>query len=360
MTQLSIAAKEELEKQHYRVIGMHSAVKICGWTKSMIRGKGGCYKLKFYGIMSHQCMQMTTSISCANRCRFCWRGYKAPVSKEWNWDIDPPEKIFEESMHAHHGLLTGFGGSKDANKRVYHGSKTIKHVALSLTGEPIMYPRINELIDMFHHHHVSTFLVTNAQYPEQIRDLKPITQLYISLDAPDKETLKWVDVPLFKDYWERLNKGLEYLAQKKQRTTIRLTLMKDVNMNKFDEYAALIRKGDPDFIEAKAYMFVGESRNRMQESNMPTHAEVIAFSQKLLQAMPDYEIVSDHPPSFVVMMAKKQYKKNGKWHTWINFKKFHELATNKKQFTTEDYLLPTPQVGLEPEEKHFKRLKILQ
>jgi len=362
MTQLSSAAKQELEKQHYRVIGMHCAVKVCGWTKSMIRGRGGCYKLKFYGIMSHQCMQMTTSISCANRCRFCWRGYKAPVSKEWKWDVDPPKKIFEESTRAHHGLLTGFGGSQDANKRVFAGSKTIRHVALSLTGEPIMYPRINELIGLFHKNNISTFLVTNAQYPQQIKDLKPITQLYVSLDAPDKETLKWVDVPLFTDYWERLNQGLEYLAEKKERTTIRLTLMRDVNMDKCDKYAELIRKGNPDFIEAKAYMFVGESRSRMKESNMPTHAEVIAFSTRLMDALPEYEIVSDHPQSFVVMMAKKKYNKDGKWHTWIDFEKFHALANSRNEFTTEDYLLPTPQVGLEPEEKHYlkKPLKVVQ
>ena len=90
---LTQEAKLELEKQGYRVVGNHSAVKTCGWTKTMIRGQGGCYKLKFYGIMSNQCLQMTTSISCANRCTFCWRGYKAPVATEWKWDNDDPEKI---------------------------------------------------------------------------------------------------------------------------------------------------------------------------------------------------------------------------------------------------------------------------
>ena len=82
-----------LEKQKYRIVGSHSAVKTCGWTKKMIKGLGGCYKLKFYGIMSNQCMQMTTSLSCANRCTFCWRGTKAPVSKEWYGPVDEPEHI---------------------------------------------------------------------------------------------------------------------------------------------------------------------------------------------------------------------------------------------------------------------------
>ncbi len=39
---LTKEARERLEKQQYKVVGGHSAVKTCGWTKNMIRGKGGC------------------------------------------------------------------------------------------------------------------------------------------------------------------------------------------------------------------------------------------------------------------------------------------------------------------------------
>lgn len=343
---LTPEAKAELEKQHYRIIGMHSAVKTCGWTKNMIRGEGGCYKLKFYGIMSNQCMQMTTSISCANRCTFCWRGYKAPVSKEWKWEVDDPEFILQESKKAHHKLLIGFGGSDTANKAAYAKSKEIKHVALSLTGEPIFYPRINELIEGFNREGISTFLVTNAQYPEQIKDLKPVTQLYVSVDAPTKEMLKEVDVPLFHDYWERLNQSLDHLAQKKQRTCIRLTVVKGINDVLLDKYAELIRRGDPDFIEVKSYMFVGESRERLKEENMPLHEEIVAFSKELVKYLPDWEIVSEHISSCVVMLAQKRLKIEGIWHTWIDFEKYEKLALQGNDFTTMDYLKKTPQVGL--------------
>lgn len=37
------------------------------WTKSMLRGRGGCYKHSFYGIESHRCMEMTPSLACANK-----------------------------------------------------------------------------------------------------------------------------------------------------------------------------------------------------------------------------------------------------------------------------------------------------
>lgn len=56
-----------------------------------------------------------------------------------------------------------------------------RHCALSLVGEPIMYPEINTLVDELHRRRISTFLVTNAQFPEKIRMLKPITQVCMLL-----------------------------------------------------------------------------------------------------------------------------------------------------------------------------------
>jgi len=302
----------------------HSTVKVCGWTKNMIRGKGGCYKLKFYGIMSHQCLQMSTSVSCANRCTFCWRGYKAPVSKDWIWGVDEPEEIIEESLAAQKSLLNGFAGSPTANKKFIEESKTPKHVALSLTGEPIIYPRINEAISGFHKRGISTFMVTNAQYDEHIRKLAPVTQLYLSIDAPNKKLLKEIDVPLFDDYWERMNRSLDAMREKKGRTTIRLTMIKGVNMLEAENYAELIKKGDPDFVEVKGYMFVGASRQRLTLQNMPYHEEVVEFSKELLKHLPDYDVSDEHKPSRVTLLAKKKfYNEESKiWETWIDFDAF--------------------------------------
>tara|TARA_Y100000310_G_scaffold206661_1_gene207089 strand:+ start:3138 stop:4235 length:1098 start_codon:yes stop_codon:yes gene_type:complete len=340
--QLTNTAKEALEKQQYRIVGDHTAVKTCHWTKSMIRGKLGCYKLTFYGIMSNQCLQMSPSISCANRCSFCWRDYKSPVSKEWKWSVDDPKKIIDESILAHHKLLVGFKGNEKANKSVYQSSNTVKHVALSLTGEPIIYPKLNKLLDLFNKQNISTFLVTNAQYPDQIRDLKPVTQLYISLDAPNKELLKTIDNPLFDDYWDRLLQSLEYLAKKNQRTTIRLTVIKGINDMNLEKYAELINKGKPDFIEVKAYMFVGASTKRLKWENMPEHKDVVSYSKKLNTLLEDYEIVSEHIPSRVIMLARKEFKINNKWHTWIDFPKYHNLVNSKKPFSALEYSKETP------------------
>lgn len=346
---LKSAAKSELEHQGYRFVGNHSAVKTCGWTRTMIRGHGGCYKLKFYGIQSHQCLQMTTSLSCANRCVFCWRGYKAPISKEWQGPIDTPEEIFTQSLIEHHRLLVGFKGSKNASKKLYEQSQNAKHVALSLTGEPITYPKINELIDLFHQNHISTFLVTNGQYPEQIKSLHPVTQLYLSLDAPTKELLKKIDKPLFSDYWTRAIASLKYLAQRPERTCIRLTIVKDLNNSLPEKYAELIQLGSPSFIEVKAYMHLGFSRERLTQENMPLHEDIVRFSKELVQFLPDYEIVSEHVPSRVIMLAKKEFKKRNIWYTWIDFDKFFQLIESKKEFkefSALDYNKKTPQTGL--------------
>lgn len=316
--QLSQSARGFLTKQHYKLVGSHSAVKTCGWTKSMLRGKGGCYKLKFYGIMSHQCMQMSTSISCANRCTFCWRDYKAPVSKSWDWKVDDPDFILEGSKKAHESLIIGFKGNENSPKRIFKESQTIRHVALSLTGEPITYPKINALVKKFHKDRISTFLVTNAQYPKEIAKLVPVTQLYLSIDAPNKRLLKEVDKPLYPDYWERTLGSLDALAEKDGRTCIRLTIIKGINDIEPEKYAELIRRGDPDFVEVKAYMHIGASQARLKKTNMPTHDEVRAFTERLIQFLDGYEISSEHLPSRVVLLAKKSYKRK----TWIDFEQF--------------------------------------
>jgi tRNA wybutosine-synthesizing protein 1 len=140
-----------------------------------------------------------------------------------------------------------------------------------------------------------------------------------------------------------LLKSLEYLSKKKQRTCIRLTLIKSINDIEPENYAKLIRIGSPDFIEVKAYMHVGASRLRLKIENMPLHHEVVAFTKELIKSLPEYEIVSEHKPSRVLMLAKKKFIINGKWNTWIDFEKWNELVNSDHTPETMQYLLPTPE-----------------
>ncbi|KRX98320.1 tRNA wybutosine-synthesizing protein 1 -like protein, partial [Trichinella pseudospiralis] len=102
---LTPTLKKSLTKQGYHLVGTHSGVKICRWTKSMLRGRGGCYKHTFYGINSHQCMEMTPSLACANKCVFCWRHHSNPVGTEWKWKTDSAEKILFDSLEGHKKMV---------------------------------------------------------------------------------------------------------------------------------------------------------------------------------------------------------------------------------------------------------------
>ena len=46
-------------------------------------------------------------------------------------------------------------------------------------------------------------------------------------------------------------------------------------------YGKLINKANPKFIEIKAYMCVGSSRERLTLDNMPSFDEVVNFAQEI-------------------------------------------------------------------------------
>lgn len=161
--------EKALTKQGYKIIGSHSGVKVCRWTKAMLRGRGGCYKHTFYGIASHQCMETTPSLACANKCVFCWRHHTNPVGTEWRWKVDPPEMILQGALDNHYRMIKQMRGVPGVSPERFEEGFNVRHCALSLVGEPIMYPHINEFVGMLHQRRISSFLVTNAQFPEKAR-----------------------------------------------------------------------------------------------------------------------------------------------------------------------------------------------
>jgi len=321
--QISEAQKVLLEKQGYRFIGNHSSVKVCGWTKNILVDKGRCYKYVFYGIRSHQCLQMTTSMYCANRCIFCWRSQKSPVSEKWYGETDKPAEIIDGSISAHLDLLEGYHGNPKANLKLLKEMKDVKHVALSLTGEPIVYPFLNEILSEFHKRLISTFLVTNGQYPLDIEKVECVTQFYLSVDGANKEELRKIDKPLFPDYYDRLLKSLDIMAKKRFRKAIRITIIKGMNDSDLSGYKELIERGQPDFIEIKAYMHIGESIKYLNVENMPRQEYIREISEKLVLMLPDYEISDEHEPSRVVLLIKKTSKP----YRYIHFDRFFEEAS---------------------------------
>lgn len=339
-----------LTKQGYSIIGSHSGVKICRWTKSALRGRGSCYKYSFYGIQSHLCMETTPSLSCSNKCVFCWRHGTNPVGTTWRWKVDPPNLIFEGAKKEHYRKIKMMRGVPGVRAERFQEAMQIRHCALSLVGEPIFYPHINALLALLHAEHISTFLVCNAQHPAQLRALEHVTQLYVSIDASNKESLRKIDRPLHRDFWERFNECLDILREKRDqmRTVFRLTLVKGFNIDEEVEgYADLVAKGLPSFVEIKGVTYCGTSSSvgaGLTMANVPFYTEIQAFVLALDAALArrglEYGIAAEHAHSCCVLIASKKFlkKETGKWHTRIDYKKFFELLEGGESFGPEDYV----------------------
>ncbi len=301
--------KHLLEKQQYGVIGNHSACKICTWTKKSLRNEGVCYKEKFYGIRCHLCCQMTPCFSCTNQCIFCWRDMSSHTCVKMENPIDDPDEIINGCIDKQKFLLSGFGGNDKVNMDKLKDSSDPQHFAISLNGEPTLYPKLGELIKKLHSFGKTSFLVTNGMFPEKIKDLKELpTQLYVSVDAPNEELFNKIDKPLLKDGWQRLMKTLDLLKtfKEKTRTTLRFTLLKEYNMCNAKEWAELIERAAATFVEVKAYMWVGSSRERLEIDNMPRHSEVKEFAEEICKHC-GYKIIDEQEDSRVVLLMKEDF-----------------------------------------------------
>ena len=346
---------KNLTKQGYKVIGSHSGVKICRWTKNELRGKGSCYKKSLFNIASSRCMELTPSLACSSKCVFCWRHGTNPVSKNWRWEVDEPEYILENALKGHYSMIKQMRGVPGVIAERFAKAFEVRHCALSLVGEPILYPHINKFIQLLHQKGITSFLVCNAQHPEALRNIVKVTQLYVSIDAPTKTELKKVDRPLYKDFWERMVECLEILktVQNHQRTVFRLTLVKGFNMGDISAYADLVQRGLPSFIEVKGATFSGSSDgngNPLTMQNSPFYEECVnfvkAFTTELQRRGLHYDLAAEHAHSNCLLIADTKFKINGEWHTHIDFDKFFVLLNSGKDFTYMDYLEKTPEWAL--------------
>jgi tRNA wybutosine-synthesizing protein 1 len=349
-----------LTKQGYTIVGSHSGVKICRWTKSALRGRGSCYKNSFYGIKSHLCMETTPSLSCSNKCVFCWRHGTNPVGTTWRWVVDPPGLIFNGVKEGHYKKIKMMRSIPGVRAERFAEAMRIRHCALSLVGEPIFYPHINEFVAMLHNEHISSFLVCNAQHPDQLAALHRVTQLYVSIDASNRESLRKIDRPLHRDFWERFQRCMDILRSKRdvQRTVFRLTLVKGFNIaDEVVGYADLVEKALPCFVEVKGVTYCGTSTSAgagLTMKNVPFYEEVISFVEALNQELDrrhlGYGIAAEHAHSCCILLASKRFYVNEKWHTRIDYERFFDLLQKEKTggdtFSPEDYMCETEEWAL--------------
>lgn len=289
-----------------------------------------------------------------------------PVGTHWRWQVDPPEEIFHGMLAAHTQKIKTLRGVPGVRASRFLEGLDVKHCALSLVGEPIFYPHINRLLDLLHEQHISTFLVCNAQHPDQLQALGKVTQLYVSIDASNKESLKKIDRPLHRDYWERFVRCMDILRSKRfeQRTVFRLTLVKGFNIeDEAEGYADLVERALPGFVEVKGVTYCGTSTAAgagLSMRNVPFYEEVSAFVLALEAALQrrglDYGIAAEHAHSCCILLADKSrfYRPvvksptddesakaetgEKRWHTLISYRRFFENLESGEPFGPEQYI----------------------
>ena len=258
-------------------------------------------------------MQVSQAVAwCTNRCIYCWRATEdfmpdtAVLPKD---AVDPPGIILERLRELRAKLLSGFGGNEKVDGETYKESLTPNHVTFSLMGEPFLYPYVPESVQYLHDNWPwikSIFVVTNGMVPSEVQRMRDMgtwpTQFYVSLTAPTSDVYREVSRPLHPDYWNRFLHTLDILSDAPVRKVARITLIRGYNDCCFDGWAELIRRYRPHFIEVKAYMYIGRSRQRLKEENMPSHQYVREWAAELGEHLGIFEYMDEHEASRVVLL----------------------------------------------------------
>jgi tRNA wybutosine-synthesizing protein 1 len=315
LVQISPLATIKLKKAKYGVSN-HSAVELCHWTKKSFTDGGTCYKHKFYGISTHRCMEFTpAAMNCENRCVYCWRPTEFYDTLNMPEElVDQPETIVNNLLEERKKLIVGYYGNKKANKEKLDESLLPQHYAISLSGEPSMYPKLPGLIKYLRKldNTKSIFLVTNGQEPEMLyrlaqEDALP-TQIYLSTNASNRKMFHLINRPKYKDAWDRWNRSLSFLSNVNTRTVVRITMIRGYNssMKFLPEFAHIIRIANPHFIELKSYMHVGMSILRLEASHMLEMSEVRQYAKGLDNLLSEFSIMDESEISRIVVMQNNQ------------------------------------------------------
>jgi tRNA wybutosine-synthesizing protein 1 len=323
--------KQNLESKKYSIVGSSSGVQICNWTKKALCGNERCWKQKFYGIKSAGCCQFSPSLMwCENQCVHCWRPIEMSLGNKLE-EIDDPIEILDKIVEARKKLMIGFKGLEKVNKKNFEKACRPSLYSFSLSGEPTIYPRLDEMIREIRKRNAVSFLVTNGQNPKMLRKLERTnslpTQLTISTNAPNKDLyLKWHN-SCNKDSWERFTESIKIITNLKGkcRRCVRLTLVKvgnnpnsglneltNMTDNLAEDYSRVILIADPDFVHVKGFTSIGYSRYRMGADKMPKFIEVRKYAKKILEKLKKedlkWKMLASDKKSCVVVLSKLEKK----------------------------------------------------
>lgn len=165
------------------------------------------------------------------------------------------------------------------------------HAAISLDGEPFLYPKLDGLVQEFRNRNMTTFIVTNGTLPERIESLNSFpSQLYITLPAPNREIYKKICRPMIKNGWEKILDSLSLLESLSCRSVVRLTAVKNLNLSEkyIEDYIRIIKMANPNFFEIKGFTLQASALNikkrlksdKPMQYYFPTYKDLEDFALK--------------------------------------------------------------------------------
>ncbi len=314
LIQIRPTISDQLRKAKYGVAD-HGTVELCHWTKRSFKHEGDCYKHKFYGISTHRCMEFSPAgMYCENRCVYCWRPMEFYDTLEMRSEnVAEPKEIVTKLMAERKRLINGYYGDSRNDTQRLDESLLPSHYAISLSGEPTMYPKLPELIKYLKSLAAtrSIFLVTNGQEPDMIQRLQDEsalpTQLYLSTNAADYESFIRINRPRYNDSWERWNRTLQMLKSLDTRTVLRVTLIRGYNdlESMIVPFAEMFEDAMPHFVEIKSYMHIGRSVNRLERSNMLEMDEIREYSKEIIKRCDRFDIMDESFVSRICVLQNR-------------------------------------------------------
>ncbi|MGB5911594.1 MAG: radical SAM protein [Promethearchaeia archaeon] len=169
------------------------------------------------------------------------------------------------------------------------------HAAISLDGEPLLYPMMSDLVGEFRNNGMTSFIVTNGTLPEKLEQLDSLpSQLYLTLPAPNEKLYKKICRPMIRNGWNRIITSLDLLESLSCRSLVRLTAVKELNINEnlIKDYIKLVEKANPNFFELKGFTLQAKAlliKNRLK-SDTP-----------LQDYFPEYDYLEEIAHKFEVM-----------------------------------------------------------
>jgi tRNA wybutosine-synthesizing protein 1 len=242
---------------------------------------------------------MTPTLHCNQQCLHCWRATDLDATEKYGFD--EPQKLVDGSIAAQRMLISGYKGASTTNMQKLQEAYDPSQVAISLSGEPTLYPYLDELIERYHHERMTTFVVSNGSHPEVLEQIRP-TQLYVSLNSPDEAHFYSMCKPQTHRFAQLLE-SLQILTDHPSRTALRITLANEINAFGEAGYAKLIELAEPDYVEVKSYMHLGFSRKRLSRDAMMSYEDVMLFAQDVGERT-GYTVAAGSPISRVVVLSQ--------------------------------------------------------